>query len=432
MTSMRMDRRSLLGLVGAGAGAALLGACSSSGGSKSGSGNKTVRWWHLQTTDPGKSLYASFAQQFMAAHPGVKIEVTPIQNDSFKTKLSTNIQAGDPPDLFHSWGGGVLAQQVDAGMVKDITTDVAAWQSTLIPRALDPYTINGKVYASATDTGMVGVWYNKDLFTKAGIGTVPTTWTEYLDVVRKLKAAKITPIALDGKDKWPGHYWWAYLALRIAGVPGVQAAAQAKDFTGPDFVAAGARLKELVDLQPFQTGWLAAGYDTTDGEAATMGNGKAAMELMGQWAPTVQKSSSQGLKGLGDKEGFFPFPTVDGGKGQINDAFGGGGGIAVGKNAPPAAIDFLKFLAQPEQQRAYVKAAGVPPVVAAAQDAVTDPNLVLVTQQLAKATAFQLYLDQAYAPALGEQVKDSVALLMAGKATPDQVAKAITNAAKQN
>ena len=35
------------------------------------------------------------------------------------------MQAGTPPDLFQSWGGGGLAEQVDAGLVKDITADVA-------------------------------------------------------------------------------------------------------------------------------------------------------------------------------------------------------------------------------------------------------------------------------------------------------------------
>jgi raffinose/stachyose/melibiose transport system substrate-binding protein len=70
-------------------------------------------------------------------------------------------------------------------------------------------------------------------------------------------------------------------------------------------------------------------------------------------------------------------------------------------------------------------------VVKAAGDAVTDPNLKLVADTLAKSTGFQLYLDQAYAPAVGQQVNDSVAELLAGKASPEQVVQAITTAAKQ-
>jgi raffinose/stachyose/melibiose transport system substrate-binding protein len=58
--------------------------------------------------------WAEMAHQFEAAHPGVKFEITPLENEAFKTKLTTVIQAGDPPDIFHTWGGGVLAQQADA------------------------------------------------------------------------------------------------------------------------------------------------------------------------------------------------------------------------------------------------------------------------------------------------------------------------------
>jgi raffinose/stachyose/melibiose transport system substrate-binding protein len=432
MTPIRMDRRSLLGLAGAAAGATLLGACDSgSGGGTSSGSTKTIKWWHIANTDPMLSKWADMAHQFSAAHPGVKFEITPLENEAYKTKLTTNIQAGDPPDIFHTWGGGVLFQQADAGMAKDITDAVNGWKDTLVPAAVDPYTLDGKTYGSPVDTGMVGFWYNKELFGRAGVAAPPATWAEYLEAVRKLKAANITPIALAGKEKWPGHYYWAYLAMRVAGLDALKQAAVDKDFTKPDFVAAGAHLKELVDLQPFQTGFLAAGYSASDGQAATMGNGKAAMELMGQWAPGVERDSSVGKKGLGGKLGFFPFPAVDGGKGKVTDAFGGGGGFAVGKNAPAEAVEFLKFIAQPENARTEAKAAQVLPVVKAAEDAVTDPNLKLVAQTLASSTGFQLYLDQAYAPAVGQQVNDSVAELMAGKASPEQVVKAITDAAKQ-
>ncbi|MFI2270923.1 MULTISPECIES: extracellular solute-binding protein [Catenuloplanes] len=427
---MRISRRSLLGLAGAGAAGLALGGCGAGdGGSASGGG--TIRWWHIANTDPMLSAWADMARRFEAANPGVTIEITALENEAFKTKLTTNIQAGDPPDIFHSWGGGVLAQQVEAGMVKDLTGDVGGWRDQLIPSALDAYTVDGAVYASAVDTGMVGFWYNKELFARAGVTTPPVTWAGLLDAVRRLKGTDVTPIALAGKEKWPGHYYWAYLALRIGGLDLMRQAAADKSFAAPDFVTAGTRLAELVALQPFQTGFLAAGYSTADGQAATMGNGKAAMELMGQWAPTVQKDSSAGKAGLGDKLGFFPFPAVDGGKGRITDAFGGGGGFAVGRNAPDTAIEFLRFIAQPDNARIEARTAGVLPVVKAAQDAVTDPNLKSVADTLASSTGFQLYLDQAFAPAVGQQVNDSVAELLAGQASPEDVAAAITTAAKQ-
>ena len=428
-TQMRLSRRSLLGMTAATAAGLALGGCGDDGGS-SGSGKK-IRWWHIANTDPMLSEWAKMAKAFEATHPGVTFEITPLENEAFKTKLTTVIQAGDPPDIFHTWGGGVLAQQAEAGMVKDLTESVGGWKDTLLPTALNAYTIDQKIYASAVDTGMVGFWYNKEHFEKAGVSAPPATWADYLEAVRKLKAAKITPIALAGKEKWPGHYYWAYLAMRVGGLEALQQAATDKNFNTPDFVAAGTRLAELVALQPFQTGYLAAGYSTADGQAATMGNGKAAMELMGQWAPVVERDNSAGKKGLGDKLGFFAFPAVDGGKGKITDAFGGGGGFAVGKDAPPEAVEFLKFIAQPDNARIQAKTAGVLSVVTAAEDAVTDPNLKQVSQTLASSTGFQLYLDQAYAPAVGQQVNDSVAELLAGKSSPEKVVEAVTAAAKR-
>ncbi|MFI6162431.1 raffinose/stachyose/melibiose transport system substrate-binding protein [Micromonospora haikouensis] len=428
--SAHLSRRTLLGLVGAGAGAYLLSGCS--GDDESGDPNapQTIDWWHIQNTEPMLPVWAAAAEEYKTAHSNVKIEIQPLENEAFKAKLTTATQAGSPPDLFQSWGGGVLRQQAEAGLVKDITDDVQPWIGSLLPLSLEPYTIDGKIYGVPFDIGMVGFWYNKDLFAKAQITEPPTTWAALLDTVRKLKAAGIVPIALAGKEKWPAHFYWAYLSMRIGGLGALQQAAKDKNFDTPDFVAAGDRLKELVDLQPFQKGFLGAEYGSPDGQAATMGNGGAALELMGQWAPSVQASSSTSKQGIGDKLGFFPFPAVDGGKGSATEVFGGGNGFAVGKDAPAATLDFLKALLSVDSQRKSAKTGAVLPTVKEATDAISDPNNKTVAQALASATGFQLYLDQAYPPAVGQQVNDSVAELIAGNKTSAQILKDITAVAK--
>ena len=426
-----ISRRSFLGLAGVGAGAVLLGACGGEQAPPAANTPQTINWWHIQTGDPLKPVWLDFANQYHAAHTNVTIKPTDYENQAFKDKLTTVTQANDPPDLFQSWGGGVLAQQVEAGLVKDLTNDVQSWVGDLTPAAMQPYTIDGKIYGVCWDVGMVGFWYNKELFDKAKITATPTTWAELLEVVRKLKAAKVTPMALAGKEKWPGHFYWSYLAMRVAGLDALKQAAETKSFDNPDFVAAGERLKELVDLQPFQKGFLAAEYGSPEGQAAAVGNGGAAMELMGQWAPAVQKDNSKDKKGLGDKLAFFQFPAVDGGKGKPTDAFGGGNGFAVGRNAPPATVDFLKFFMDAANQRRAAETGAVLPTNKNAQDGIKDPNNKVVAQALAAATGFQLYLDQAYPPAVGAQVNDSVAELIAGKKTPAQVTADITKTAKE-
>jgi raffinose/stachyose/melibiose transport system substrate-binding protein len=122
---------------------------------------------------------------------------------------------------------------------------------------------------------------------------------------------------------------------------------------------------------------------------------------------------------------------VAGGKGAVTEVFGGGGGFALGRNAPAVASDFLKFISSADRQRARAADGDMIPTVLGAEDALTDTNLRVVARTLTAATGFQLYLDQAYPPAIGQQVNDSVADLVAGKATPTQVVKAITEAARR-
>src|SRR5438874_1502470 len=317
------------------------GGAPSSAASPSSAGPVTIDWWHITTGDPGKTYFQKIADAYHSAHPNVTIKITILENEAFKSKLQTTMQSGDVPDLFHSWGGGIMAAQADAGMLKDITNDIASWKDTINPGALSIYQYNGKQYGVPWDTGIIGFWYNKDLFSKAGITAPPATWDELLSDVDKLKAAGIVPYSIAGKDEWPGMHAWTYLMLRIGGADALTQMIQNKDWNTDACKAAGAEVQKLVAKQPFQAGYLNAVYDK--GEAAAMGNGKAAMELMGQWAPSVQMSNSTSKKGIGDKLAWFPFPAVTGGKGAPTDAVGGGNGIAVGKDAPPEAIDFLKF-----------------------------------------------------------------------------------------
>ncbi|MFE7442330.1 extracellular solute-binding protein [Streptomyces chartreusis] len=424
-----LSRRGFLAAsAAAGVGMTVLSGCGGDSDGGSSDGTTTIEWWNISTTEPTKSVWAALAKKFEAQNPKVKVKIVQLENDAYKSKMTALTASGKLPDIFHTWGGGVLKQQVDAGLVEDLTDRTKDFAEGLLPVAKEPYLLDEKVYGIPFDIGMIGFWYNKALFKDAGVAEPPTTWGDFLDAVRKLKAKDITPLALAGKEKWPGMYYWAYLSMRTAGASAVQKAYDDQDFTGDPFVQAGQHLQELVDLQPFQKGFLGAAYSSPTGQAATVGNGKAAMELMGQWAPVVQADAG---KGLGDDLGFFPFPAVEGGKGTITEVFGGGGGHALRSGAPQEAVDFLKFFASEATDVELVKKTGVLPVVPAAESAITDPNIKAVQAQLKAATGFQLYLDQAYAPAVGQEVNDSVGALIAGSKSPQQVAESITKTAKE-
>jgi raffinose/stachyose/melibiose transport system substrate-binding protein len=385
-----------------------------------------VEWWHITTDQVGKPDFQAIADAYMAANPNVKINITVLENEAFKTKLATSIQSGDVPDLFQSWGGGTMAAQADAGALKDITADIASWKDTINPGALSIYAYNGKQYGVPWDMGMIGFWYNKDLFAKAGITAPPTTWAEYLDDVAKLKKSGVAPLAIAGKDKWPSMHLWTYLVLRNGGGQALADMIQSGDWNTDACIKAGQDVLDLNALDPYQAGYKSADYNA---EAASVGNGKAAMELMGQWAPAVQADQSADKQGLGDKLGWFAFPVIDGGAGAATDGVGGGNGIAVGKDAPPEAIDFLKFFNSVENGTKLNSDGLALSTTVGTESAITDPNLQAVLAGRGAAQFMQLYLDQATSPAMGSAINDATIALFLGASTPEEVCQAITDAA---
>jgi raffinose/stachyose/melibiose transport system substrate-binding protein len=402
-----------------------------SSGADGGSGEPvTIEWWHIQNNDPGLTLWEDVADEFMADNPNVTIEITVYENEAFKTAIEPRLQAGDPPDLFQSWGGGELSEQVDAGLVRDITDDVEPWIDTLNEAAVTMYQVDDQQYGIPFDLGMVGFFYNTDLFEQAGIDEPPATWDELLDDVEALKEAGITPISLGEGDKWPGMFWWAYLALRNGGPDALIEAGEDGSFDSEPFVEAGERLEELIELEPYQDGHMAAVWDGAGGQAATIATEGAAFHLMGQWAPGTQNANSPDGEGLGDKLGWFPFPAVDGGDGDPTDGFGGGNGFAVGADAPPEAIEFLEYATSMDVANRWGESnSGILPVTIGSEESVTDPVLQDILAARAEASYVQLYLDQAYSPDLGAAINDAVELLYAGQASPDDVAQTIADAA---
>ncbi len=395
-----------------------------------------IDWWHISTAEGGQAYWQGLADAYTAEHPNVTFNITVLENAAFKDRLVTVMQAGDPPDIFQSWGGAVLWTYANNGLVRNIAPELTAnnneWKDSFSAQAaLELFGQNGEYYGVPRTWGMVGMFYNKALFEQAGITEVPGTWDEFLTTVQTLKDAGITPIALGETEKWPGHFWWVYLATRIGGEQAfLDAYNRTGSFTDAPFVQAGEHLKQLVDLQPFNDGFLGL---TWPEQAAVFGNGQAAMTLMGQWLPGSQIQYSESGEGIGlENIGFFPFPVVEGGAGNPTDAFGGGDGWAFGINAPDEAVDFVKWTLSAENQLAGIDPTveGIVPVVKGTEDAfANDPVMQTIVESRDSAPYFQLYYDQFLPPAVGSAVNDAVETIFAGTASPEEAAQAIEDVA---
>jgi raffinose/stachyose/melibiose transport system substrate-binding protein len=388
----------------------------------------------LQVSDNStqKAIWDQIAKDYNAAHPGVNVQFKYLENEAFKAKLPTMLQADESrPDLFYSWGGGVMQDQDKAGFLKDITKD-ASWESELAPTAVDAFKINGKVVGVPFEVGEVVFYYNKKLFEKGGVKAEDIkTWDDFLGAVKKLKAAGITPLVVGAGEKWPMHFYYSYLVMRIGGEHALADAKAGKDggFKNATFVEAGKRLQELAALEPFQPGYLSTKHAES---AGIFGDGKAAMDLMGQWFLSMQGPNSTSGKGVAPEDiGILSFPVLPGGKGKATDTLGGINGWLVSKSAPPEAVDFLKFFSQKKYGDEVAAKAAYIPVNKGSESAFTDPLFKRLADDLAKTTYHQNYFDQDLGPSVGRVINDVSVAVAAGQQTPEAAAAAIQEAAEQ-
>jgi raffinose/stachyose/melibiose transport system substrate-binding protein len=166
----RIGSRGVLAAV-AGAAVAVTAACGSDSDNQqaaSSSGPVTLTWWHNGTANPVKGVWQSVANSYHAAHPKVTIKVQPIQNEQFTTKVPLALQSSNPPEVYQQWGGGQEATQVQSGKLMDLTPLTQDWIKQLGPAAAG-WQVNGRQYGVPFDLHIVGFWYRKDIFQKAGI-----------------------------------------------------------------------------------------------------------------------------------------------------------------------------------------------------------------------------------------------------------------------
>jgi raffinose/stachyose/melibiose transport system substrate-binding protein len=401
----------------------------------SASAETTVKILHLQKNPKILEIWQGAAQEYEKAHPGVKIEFDYLENEAFKAKLPTLLQSKDRPSMFHSWGGGVMYEQVTSGVCQDITSAISegGFKDTFYPAGIQNFTYQGKTYGLPNDVGPVVFWYNKELCEKAGVDPMKIKyWEDFIDAVKKCQAAGITPLAAGGKDKWPLHFYPALLMMRIMGKEGMQAAYDDKNggFGSPDVVKAFQLYKDLAALSPFQKGFLANTYPEA---AGTFHDGKTAFHLMGTWDVLEGRADSADQKGLPDEKlGWFFFPEVKGAKGHANDIFASLDGWLVQKDAPKEAVDFMKVWLGKEVQNKLAEEGLFIPMVKGTADVIKDPFQKAIAQEVQSSQWIAIAIDQLLGPDTGRVFNDASADIAAGNMTPEQAASAVEKSWQQN
>lgn len=414
---------SLLALAACGAPAAPSSSSSTSQAASSAAAEPVeVSFWHIQTTGDGPKLIDQAVQRFQKDNPNITVKVTGVANDAYKDKIKVALGANDAPCIFPTWGGGPLAAYIKADQVIALDDLIAKdnYKDRFVPASWTNVTFDGKSYGVPVENSAVAViWYNKATFAKYNL-TPPATWAEFTKVAETLKAAGVAPISLANKPKWPGIMWYDYFVARLGGGESFSAAAlrTGGKFTDEPFVKAAEMVQSMVDK-----GWIASGFNSTDydsgGSRKLLYSGKAAMELMGNWEYSIM---------VGDKKaseyGFFPFPAIEGGKGDPTELLGtiGDNYYSISKSCknPEAAFKVIQYLIDDESVKARVAAGRIPPVAGVK---VEDPILQQLVDLMAKSKGVQLWWDQYMPPDFAQLHLNEVQALFGKTETPQAFAQ---------
>lgn len=212
-------RRMIQGATALGFSAPLLGSSGLAGAQGTpvgGDQEGTLSVWSITGAGLNEELPQGAMERLGDAYPNVEYDLQQLQNDPFKTRLRTAIGSDSPPDIWHSWGGGVLEEYVKEGVVLELTDALNqnGWKDRFAPGLLDIMKVDEGYFGVPIVANTVVFWYNSELL---GDITAPETWDDLIQLVTDIKADGITPITLGNQTKWPGAFYLNYLVLKIKG-----------------------------------------------------------------------------------------------------------------------------------------------------------------------------------------------------------------------
>ncbi|MFF5961866.1 extracellular solute-binding protein [Streptomyces luteogriseus] len=167
-------------------------------GGGSGSDPDTVKVSFKQSTDNSVKVMdtylADIRKQFEKAHPGKKVELVPIKapDSEYYTKLQQMLRSPKTaPDLVYE-DTFLINSDITSGYLKPLDPYLAKWPdwNKFIDTAKEAAKgEDGKTYGVPDGTDTRGLWFNKDVFEKAGLPAdwQPRTWNDVLTAARTIK-----------------------------------------------------------------------------------------------------------------------------------------------------------------------------------------------------------------------------------------------------
>ncbi|HTJ68317.1 MAG TPA: ABC transporter substrate-binding protein [Actinospica sp.] len=278
------------------AAAALVAGCGNNGVASTSAGGVVQLTMLTGFTGPDEPSYQALVAEFNKTHPDIHVTMTAEPWATVAQKLPAAWATGGGPDLATpSSDPGSIFNYIKTNSVLPLDSSVGTGddqiQSAAFPTAVrNAFTVDGKLYAVPANMATLVLYYNKDMFTAAGITAPPKTEADFIADAKKLTVSsggKVSQYGLSLADNntiqmWPILQWMSGGDIVDAKGCGVVDSAAS--------VAALTQWSQLViqnHISPI--GQAGADADTL------FSSKKAAMEINGPWAAAGYKSAGINL-----------------------------------------------------------------------------------------------------------------------------------------
>jgi multiple sugar transport system substrate-binding protein len=402
----KSSRRRTLALASAASIAVLaMAGCSSSGsssGSGSGSGNSgtvTLTEADYYTGAPQTSQIAGVLNA-CGAQVGVKVARQQVPRTQLVPKLLQDAAARSLPDLVLADNPDLQQLASTGGLVSLSANGLST--TGLYPSIVSAGSYQGQTYGIAPGVNDLALYYNKDLFTKAGL-TPPTTWSQLTADAKALTSGSRKGIAFSAAATEEGSFQFEPFLW--------SAGADLKNLDSPQAVQALTLWKTL--LTDGYASKSVVNWSQSDVEAQFQA-GNAAMMVNGPWQLPLLNAAA------GLHFGIVPIPVPAASDPAVSPL--GGEVWAVGHSNPgreAKAVAVVKCLLSPANSVTWSKDAGYIPSneTAAAQLAKSDPQLSPFISEVATAKARTAELGTAY-PKVSTALWNALQEALAGGMSP--------------
>jgi multiple sugar transport system substrate-binding protein len=336
-------------------------------------------------SDPApKKAMEGLIADFEKANPDIKVKWNNFDHEGYKSAIR-NFLTADAPDVAAWYAGNRMAPYVKAGLFEDVSDVWAAnGLDDQLKSAAASLTMDGKKWGVPYTYYQWGIYYNKDVYKKAGV-SVPKNWAEFVANCEKIKAAGADCLTTGTKALWPGAGIFDYINMRTNGYEfHMDLTAGRVKWTDPKVKAAFAEWAKVVPYMSAN----AAAIDWQDA-AALLSQGKAANYVMGNFAVDTFKKGGM----TNDNLGFMVFPEITAGIPRSEEAPTDTFHIPAAAKNKADAKKFLAFVASADAQTKMNGILGQLPVNNKSK-AADDPYIKAGFEELSSAYALAQFFDR--------------------------------------